>query len=138
MHAISRITGVEYGEIVATIASKSAGPGTRQNIDEFTRTTSRAVEVLGGAVRGKAIIILNPAEPPLMMRDTVFVLSEVADQAEVEASIEEMAAADATVPEGLGTFGYDDDGVPAQRFALVRDVIFCGYLASRETAPLIG
>ncbi|MFI8606848.1 acetaldehyde dehydrogenase (acetylating) [Pseudomonas sp. NPDC077649] len=91
--AVSRVARVHYAEIIASIASKSAGPGTRANIDEFTETTSKAIEVIGGAARGKAIIIMNPAEPPLMMRDTVFVLSEAADQARVEASIEEMTAA---------------------------------------------
>ena len=91
--AVSRIAKVHYAEIVASIASKSAGPGTRANIDEFTETTSKAIEVLGGAGKGKAIIVMNPAEPPPMMRDTVFVLSEAADQALVEASIIEMAAA---------------------------------------------
>ena len=89
--AVSRVAKVHYAEIVASIASKSAGPGTRANIDEFTETTSKAVEVIGGAAKGKAIIVMNPAEPPLMMRDTVFVLSEAADQAQVEASIVEMA-----------------------------------------------
>ena len=72
VHAVSRVVDVPYAEIVATVASRSAGPGTRANIDEFTRTTASAVEVLGGAGRGKAIIILNPAEPPLIMRDTIF------------------------------------------------------------------
>nr|WP_100548314.1 acetaldehyde dehydrogenase (acetylating) [Pseudomonas sp. ZH-FAD] len=91
--AVSRVSKVHYAEIIASIASKSAGPGTRANIDEFTETTSKAIEVIGGAAKGKAIIIMNPAEPPLMMRDTVFVLSEAADPAEVEASIVEMAAA---------------------------------------------
>lgn len=91
--AVSRVAKVHYAEIVASIASKSAGPGTRANIDEFTETTSKAIEVIGGATKGKAIIVMNPAEPPLMMRDTVYVLSESADQAKVEASIEEMAAA---------------------------------------------
>jgi acetaldehyde dehydrogenase len=91
--AVSRIAKVHYAEIVASIASKSAGPGTRANIDEFTETTSKAIEVLGGAGKGKAIIVMNPAEPPLMMRDTVFVLSDAADQAQIQASIEEMAAA---------------------------------------------
>jgi acetaldehyde/propanal dehydrogenase len=74
--AVSQVQAVEYGEIVATVASKSAGPGTRKNIDEFTRTTARAVEEIGGAKKGKAIIILNPAEPPLIMRDTVHCLTE--------------------------------------------------------------
>ena len=79
-----------YGEIVASVASKSAGPGTRANIDEFTETTSKAIEILGGAERGKAIIILNPAEPPLIMRDTVFVLSQGGSPEEIEASILQM------------------------------------------------
>ncbi len=73
--AVSRVQPVEYGEIIATVSSKSAGPGTRNNIDEFTRTTARGVEEVGGAQRGKAIIILNPAEPPLIMRDTVHCLT---------------------------------------------------------------
>ncbi|HHX6572659.1 TPA: acetaldehyde dehydrogenase (acetylating) [Pseudomonas aeruginosa] len=91
--AVSRVAKVHYAEIVASIASKSAGPGTRANIDEFTETTSKAIEVIGGAAKGKAIIVMNPAEPPLIMRDTVFVLSELVDQARVEASVEEMAQA---------------------------------------------
>lgn len=82
-----------YGEIVASISSKSAGPGTRANIDEFTETTSKAIELLGGAERGKAIIVLNPAEPPLIMRDTVFTLSQGGDPAEIEASVNAMADA---------------------------------------------
>lgn len=91
--AVSRVARAHYAEIVASISSKSAGPGTRANIDEFTETTSKAIEVVGGAGKGKAIIVLNPAEPPLLMRDTVYVLSEAADQAEVEASVEEMVKA---------------------------------------------
>ena len=91
--AVSRVAKVHYAEIVASIASKSAGPGTRANIDEFTETTTQAIEVIGGAAKGKAIIVMNPAEPPLIMRDTVFVLSEAVDQAKVEASVEEMAQA---------------------------------------------
>jgi len=74
--AVSRVQPVEYGEIIATVSSKSAGPGTRKNIDEFTRTTARGVEVVGGADRGKAIIIINPAEPPLIMRDTIHCLTK--------------------------------------------------------------
>ena len=74
--AISRVQPVEYGEIIATVSSKSAGPGTRKNIDEFTRTTAGAVEKVGGAKKGKAIIIINPAEPPMIMRDTVHCLVE--------------------------------------------------------------
>ncbi|MCU1719501.1 acetaldehyde dehydrogenase (acetylating) [Pseudomonas sp. 5P_3.1_Bac2] len=97
--AVSRVAKVHYAEIIASIASKSAGPGTRANIDEFTETTSKAIEVIGGAAKGKAIIVMNPAEPPLIMRDTVFVLSEAADQAAVEASILEMEkAVNAYVP----------------------------------------
>jgi acetaldehyde dehydrogenase len=91
--AVSRVAKAHYAEIVASISSKSAGPGTRANIDEFTETTSRAIEVVGGAQKGKAIIILNPAEPPLLMRDTVYVLSDAADKAQVEASVEEMVKA---------------------------------------------
>ena len=88
--AVNRVTKVHYGEIVASIASKSAGPGTRANIDEFTETTARAIEHVGGAMRGKAIIILNPAEPPLIMRDTVFCLCKTADQSAIRASVEDM------------------------------------------------
>ena len=88
--AISRVCHVRYAEIVATISSKSAGPGTRQNIDEFTRTTARGLEVLGGADKGKAIIILNPAEPPIMMRDTVFALVDDPDEDAIRASVVEM------------------------------------------------
>ncbi|MGU7778886.1 acetaldehyde dehydrogenase (acetylating) [Burkholderia sp. PU8-34] len=91
--AVSRVAKAHYAEIVASISSKSAGPGTRANIDEFTETTSKAIEAVGGAAHGKAIIILNPAEPPVMMRDTVYVLSEPADQAKIAASVEEMARA---------------------------------------------
>ena len=90
--AVSSVTKVRYAEIVASISSKSAGPGTRANIDEFTETTSAALETVGGAERGKAIIVLNPAEPPLMMRDTVFTLSEPGDQAAIEAAVEAMVA----------------------------------------------
>lgn len=91
--AVSRVAKVHYAEIVASISSKSAGPGTRANIDEFTETTSKAIEVIGGAAKGKAIIIMNPAEPPLIMRDTVYVLSAAADPAQVAASVEEMVQA---------------------------------------------
>lgn len=91
--AVSRVAKVHYAEIVASIASKSAGPGTRANIDEFTETTSKAIEIIGGATKGKAIIIMNPAEPPLIMRDTVYVLSETADQGKIEQSIEDMVQA---------------------------------------------
>jgi acetaldehyde dehydrogenase len=93
VYAVSRIVPVEYAEIVATVSSASAGPGTRNNIDEFTRTTSKAVEVLGGATTGKAIIILNPADPPLIMRDTIFCsLPEDADQEKIVKSINDMVA----------------------------------------------
>ncbi|MFR9779655.1 acetaldehyde dehydrogenase (acetylating) [Micromonospora sp. MS34] len=88
--AVSRVTPVPYAEIVASIASRSAGPGTRANIDEFTETTAAAIEQVGGARRGKAIIILNPAEPPMIMRDTVQCLIGPADHDAVGASIEQM------------------------------------------------
>lgn len=91
--AVAQVARVHYGEIVASISSKSAGPGTRANIDEFTETTSQAIESCGGAAKGKAIIVLNPAEPPLIMRDSVFVLSEEADRSAIEASINAMVAA---------------------------------------------
>ena len=90
--AVSSVATVHYAEIVASIASKSAGPGTRANIDEFTETTSRGIEQVGGAAKGKAIIILNPAEPPMLMRDTVFTLSSGANEAEIEAAIVAMVA----------------------------------------------
>lgn len=89
--AVSRVQKVKYGEIVATVSSKSAGPGTRKNIDEFTRTTAGAVEKVGGAEKGKAIIIINPAEPPLIMRDTVHCLTvDTPDQAKITESIHAM------------------------------------------------
>jgi acetaldehyde dehydrogenase len=93
VHAVSRVVPVEYAEIVATVASTSAGPGTRANIDEFTRTTSRGIEVIGGARRGKAIIVLNPSDPPLIMRDTIFcAIPAEADTDAIAASVHEMAA----------------------------------------------
>lgn len=85
--AVASVSDVHYAEIVASISSKSAGPGTRANIDEFTETTSRAIQEVGGAASGKAIIVLNPAEPPMIMRDTVFTLSSGADEATIEAAI---------------------------------------------------
>jgi acetaldehyde dehydrogenase len=91
--AVSRVTPVPYGEIVASVSSLSAGPGTRANIDEFTHTTAQAVEVVGGAQRGKAIIVLNPAEPPLLMRDTVYCgIGEDADHEAIADSIHAMVA----------------------------------------------
>jgi acetaldehyde dehydrogenase len=90
--AVSQVARVHYAEIVASVSSRSAGPGTRANIDEFTRTTARAIEAVGGADKGKAIIILNPAEPPMIMRDTVFTLSEGADEDAIRASVEKMVA----------------------------------------------
>ncbi len=95
VYAVSRVAPVAYAEMVSTIASLSAGPGTRQNIDEFTFTTARGLEVIGGARRGKAIIILNPADPPIMMRNTIYVLLESleVDQQAISDSVEEMVTA---------------------------------------------
>ncbi|WP_420383446.1 acetaldehyde dehydrogenase (acetylating) [Novosphingobium sp.] len=90
--AVNRVAKVHYGEIVASISSKSAGPGTRANIDEFTETTSQAIIDVGGATRGKAIIVLNPAEPPLIMRDTVYCLCEDADREAIRESVHAMVA----------------------------------------------
>jgi acetaldehyde dehydrogenase len=93
VHAVARVVPVPYAEIIASVASRSAGPGTRANIDEFTVTTARALETIGGAGRGKAIIILNPVEPPMIMRDTVFcAISPDADAAAVTASVHAMVA----------------------------------------------
>jgi acetaldehyde dehydrogenase len=93
VHAVARVTAVHYAEIVASIASESAGPGTRASIDEFTETTSNALSTVGGAEHGKAIIVLNPAEPPLLMRDTVICeIDHGADHAAIERSIREMVA----------------------------------------------
>ncbi|MFQ3684525.1 acetaldehyde dehydrogenase (acetylating) [Roseiflexus sp.] len=93
VYAVSRVTPVRYAEIVSTVASRSAGPGTRQNIDEFTFTTAHGLEVIGGAQQGKAIIILNPAEPPILMRNTVYALPEGDfDETQVRDSIEAMVA----------------------------------------------
>jgi len=112
VRAVSRVVEVSYAEIVASIASRSAGPGTRANIDEFTETTSRALEVVGGAQRGKAIIILNPVEPPMLMRNTVFcaVPAEAAEpgvlQERINESIAQMAA---TVQEYVPGYGLRAD-----------------------------
>ncbi len=93
VYAVSRVSSrTPYAEIVASIASKSAGPGTRANIDEFTETTSHGIESVGGAEKGKAIIVLNPAEPPLIMRDTVYVLSQGGEEKDIEKSVNDMVA----------------------------------------------
>ena len=93
VYAVSRVQPVDYGEIVATVSSRSAGPGTRANIDEFTRTTATGVERVGGAKRGKAIIIINPADPPIIMRDTIHCLTETdPDQEAIRASVHAMVA----------------------------------------------
>lgn len=88
VHAVHRVAGARYAEIVACIASKSAGPGTRQNIDEFTQTTARALTLVGGAKRGKAIIVLNPAEPPIMMTNTIYIEVDNPDEEVIMASVE--------------------------------------------------
>jgi acetaldehyde dehydrogenase len=115
VHAVARVAPVEYAEIVAAVSSKSAGPGTRANIDEFTRTTADGIVAIGGARRGKAIIILNPADPPLIMRDTVFCsLAPDADRDAVAGSIERMVAEVQRYVPGyrmLGEPHFDDDRV---------------------------
>ena len=90
VYAVSSVCKVRYAEVVATIASRSAGPGTRQNIDEFTQTTARGIELVGGAERGKAIIILNPAEPPIIMRNTIYTIVEDVDKDGIVNSVENM------------------------------------------------
>jgi acetaldehyde dehydrogenase len=93
VYAVSRVVPVEYAEIVASVASPSAGPGTRANIDEFTKATARGLETIGGAERGKAIIILNPAEPPMLMQDTIFcAIPPDADRDAITASVKQIAA----------------------------------------------
>src|SRR5574343_1543404 len=93
VHAVSRVQSVAYGEIVASLASKSIGPGTRANLDEFTYTTSNAIEVVGGARKGKALAIINPADPPMLMRNTIYCLTDdEPDQAKITESIMQMIA----------------------------------------------
>ncbi|MGI8493184.1 MAG: acetaldehyde dehydrogenase (acetylating) [Acidimicrobiales bacterium] len=126
VHAVARCAAVDYAEIVATVASASAGPGTRQNIDEFTRTTARAVEVLGSATKGKAIIILNPAEPPILMRDTIYCsLPGGTDQAAVADSIARMVGEVAGYVPGYRLRGdpqFDDMGDGTARVAVFIEV----------------
>lgn len=89
--AVSQVQPVQYGEIIATVSSKSVGPGTRKNIDEFTRTTANAIEKVGGADKGKAIIIINPAEPPMLMRDTVHcLLASTPNESAITQSVHQM------------------------------------------------
>ncbi len=90
--AVAQVAPVHYAEIIASVSSRSAGPGTRANIDEFTRTTAKGIEVVGGAARGRAIIILNPAEPPMIMRDTIFTLTDLVDEDEISQSIKKIVA----------------------------------------------
>jgi acetaldehyde dehydrogenase len=113
VHAISRVAPVRYAEIVATIASRSAGPGTRANIDEFTQTTARGIERVGGAERAKAIIVLNPADPPIVMRDAIYALCDgQVDRAAMNDSIGRMVAAVGAYVPGYRLRGepiFDDD-----------------------------
>ncbi|WP_280293509.1 acetaldehyde dehydrogenase (acetylating) [Nocardia abscessus] len=123
VYAVSRVVEVPIAEIVASVSSVSAGPGTRANIDEFTKTTSRGVETIGGAARGKAIIILNPADPPMIMRDTIFcAIPEDADRAAIAASIHEVVAEVQTYVPGyrlLNEPQFDDPSVNSGGRALV-------------------
>ncbi|MEO1450960.1 MAG: acetaldehyde dehydrogenase (acetylating) [Bacteroidota bacterium] len=127
--AISQVVPVHYAEIVATIASKSAGPGTRANIDEFTQTTARALEQVGGATRGKAIIILNPAEPPMIMRDTVFTLSENGDREAIADSVSAMVKAVQQYVPGYALHQeVQFEEIPADRPVLIEGLGLCSGL----------
>ncbi|MGH3734679.1 MAG: acetaldehyde dehydrogenase (acetylating) [Micromonosporaceae bacterium] len=130
VYAVSRVVPVAYAEIVATVASVSAGPGTRQNIDEFTRTTARGIEVIGGARRGKAIIVLNPAEPPMIMRDTIFcAIPPEADHDAVAGSIHAMAADVASYVPGyrlLSEPQFDASGPTGSRVTVFVEVAGAG------------
>jgi acetaldehyde dehydrogenase len=110
VHAINRVADASYAEIVATIASAGAGPGTRQNIDEFTETTARGIELLGGAERGKAIIILNPATPPVLMRDTIYVRVRQPDAGAVERAVQQTVADLRTYVPGYDLVFCESDG----------------------------
>ncbi len=127
--AISRVAPVAYAEIVASIASKSAGPGTRANIDEFTETTSAAIEQVGGAARGKAIIVLNPAEPPLMMRDTVFALVTLPEGEDGESAKEQITASIRKMVEEVAAY------VPGYR--MVQDVQIAEVPADQPVETLL-
>ncbi|MFI5495229.1 acetaldehyde dehydrogenase (acetylating) [Actinoplanes sp. NPDC051859] len=135
--AVSRVTPVAYAEIVATVASRSAGPGTRANIDEFTRTTSRALETVGGAARGKAIIVLNPAEPPLIMRDTIFcAIDPAADVDAVTASIVSMVADVARYVPGYRLLNEPQFDPPSRATAgLARVAIFAEIAGAGDHLP---
>jgi acetaldehyde dehydrogenase len=125
VYAVSQVVPVSYAEIVATVSSESAGPGTRQNIDEFTRTTSKAVEVIGGAERGKAVIILNPADPPLMMRDTIYCAIPLdADTDAIAASVRRIAADVATYVPGYRLLAEPQFDIPFADRAFGRAAIF--------------
>jgi acetaldehyde dehydrogenase len=127
VHAVSRVVEVPYGEIVASVSSASAGPGTRANIDEFTKTTSAGVSTIGGAARGKAIIILNPADPPMIMRDTIFcAIPEDADRDAIAASIRDVVAQVQTYVPGyrlLNEPQFDDPSINSGGHALVTTFI---------------
>src|ERR1700748_731217 len=123
VYAVARTVEVRYAEIVASVSSRSAGPGTRANIDEFTRTTARGVEVVGGDDKGKAIIILNPAEPPMIMRDTIFTLCDDIDTSVIEESVKRMVAAGQTYVPGYRL----KQEVQFERFGDTRPVHIPGY-----------
>jgi acetaldehyde dehydrogenase len=137
VHAVSRVTRVPYAEIVASIASKSAGPGTRANIDEFTVTTARGIERVGGAERGKAVIILNPVEPPMIMRDTVFcAISPDADQDAITASVHEMAASVAQYVPGYSLRADPQFDPPAEEWSgMARVAVFLSVAGNGDYLP---
>jgi acetaldehyde dehydrogenase (acetylating) len=136
VYAVSRVQPVDYGEIIATVSSRSAGPGTRANIDEFTRTTATGVERVGGAKRGKAIIIINPADPPIIMRDTIHCLTETdPDQEAIRASVHAMVAdVQKYVPGYQLKNGpvFDGPGI-TDRLEVARTLGATGVVTSRDT-----
>ena len=136
VHAVSRVVPVDYAEIVASVASRSAGPGTRANIDEFTRTTGHGIEVVGGARRGKAIIVLNPADPPMIMRDSVFcAIPADCDTAAIADSVHRMVAEVATYVPGYRLLDEPQFDPPEPGGELARVSVFAEVAGAGDHLP---